>query len=60
MVNGYRRVAQTVAKHARGLAPLVEAAAELKGVDERPLPTYRKAVRNGPIAQLVELRTFNP
>ena len=34
--------------------------AELKGLDERPRRTYRKRVSNGPIAQLVELRTFNP
>lgn len=36
------------------------AVADTKGLDEAPRRTYRKQVSNGPIAQLVELRTFNP
>lgn len=47
----------------RSLLPRPGAAsgpAELKGLDERAWRTYRKRVSNGPIAQLVELRTFNP
>ena len=74
MVNRYRRVARTVAEAELGdLAPLneaipeiaaafaaAEAAAGAKGVDEKRSSKYRKHVANGPIAQLVELRTFNP
>jgi integrase len=74
MVNRYRRVARTVAEAELGdLTPLdeaipevaaastaAEAAARPKALDEKPHRTYRKHVANGPIAQSVELRTFNP
>jgi len=74
MVNRYRRVARTVVEAGLGdLTPLDEAipeiagaktaavvAAEPKGVESEDESKYRKHVVNGPIAQLVELRTFNP
>ena len=74
MVNRSRRVARTMAEAELGdLVPLdvaipeiaaaltaADAAAAAKGVDEERRSTYRKHVSIGPIAQSVELRTFNP
>lgn len=75
MVNRYRRVARTVAEAQLGdLLPLgealpeacaaikaaAEAAAATKGLDEKAERRYRNTATKGPIAQSVELRTFNP
>jgi hypothetical protein len=74
MVNRYRRVARTVAEARLGdLAPLDEAIPELaaakvaaqvaadaeEGTTKQDVSTQNN-VRNGLIAQSVELRTFNP
>jgi len=75
MVNRYRRVARTVAEAELGdLVPLADAipeataavkaaaetAAATKGVDGKAQRRYRNPATKGPIAQSVELRTFNP
>jgi len=74
MINRYRRVARTVLEAQLGdLLPLhdaipeiaaastaAEAAARPNSVDQEQHPTYRNNVTFGPIAQSVELRTFNP
>jgi hypothetical protein len=74
MVNRYRRVARTVAEARAGSpTPLhlaipelaaaftaANAAAEVKKETPERSPSVRNRKTNGPVAQSVELRTFNP